>query len=182
MAEARRPGTFTRLCCYEPVVMPPAAMGADDEGDSGEKVGLAVLARKRRPTFSSKAAALENYAAKPPFNRFRPDALAAYVEFGFVDDGEGGATLACIREDEASVFDGALSAPAWAMLPAVDAPVTVLGGSDASDPVGRVVDVIAERLPAGRATRFERLGHFGPFEDPAAVGSAMAAAFRAGRR
>ncbi len=43
-------------------------------------------ARKRRPGFASLEEARENFASKPPMNRFDPAALDAYVTFGFVDE------------------------------------------------------------------------------------------------
>ncbi len=92
MAEARRPGTFMNLCCYEPVVFPPTSGSPDGFGG---RIPMAELARKRRANFPSRQAAYENYASKPPLNRLHPDALDAYVTFGFVDDPQGGVTLAC---------------------------------------------------------------------------------------
>src|SRR5205823_173369 len=44
LAEQRQPGTFTDLCLYEPVVIPPVAPG---EGFGGT-ISMSDLARKRR--------------------------------------------------------------------------------------------------------------------------------------
>ncbi len=45
-------------------------------------------------------------------NRFDPAALDAYVTYGFVDDsGRRTVTLACAREDEATVYEGAPRKP-----------------------------------------------------------------------
>jgi pimeloyl-ACP methyl ester carboxylesterase len=181
LAEARRPGTFTSLCCYEPVVIPPgwpAAPGPDGTGESPgpagpRPVGLAELARKRRPAFASRQAALDNYRVKPPFSRFHPEALEAYVEFGFVDAPDGTVTLACRREDEASTFDGAPLSPTWAELPGVRAPVAVLAGGDPVDPIGRIAPQVARRLPRGGFRAFADLDHFGPFTAPDEVGRVM---------
>ncbi|MBV9661057.1 MAG: alpha/beta hydrolase [Acidimicrobiales bacterium] len=174
MAEARRGGTFSSLCCYEPVVMPPdwAALVADGAG----RVSLAELARKRRPSFPSRQAALDNYRSKPPFGTFQPDVLDAYVEYGFVDEPDGSVTLACRREDEASVFEGALSSGAWGRLRHVRCPVAVLGGADLSNPVSRAAEQVARQLPQAGYRRFEELDHFGPMVDPAQVAGAAALA------
>jgi pimeloyl-ACP methyl ester carboxylesterase len=176
LAEARQPGTFASLCCYEPVAVPP---GLFDSG-SGDGPPLSDLARRRRSLFPSKAAARENFASKPPFSRFHPAALDAYVEYGFVEVG-GGVTLACAREDEASVYEGATKTGAWECLGSVRVPVTVVGGHDPADPVGRLVEDIARRIPRGAARRVEGLGHFGPFEDPERVAELAAEALGAGR-
>ena len=187
MAEARRPGTFTGLCCYEPVVIPPGMLaqapgtgspGAEPSGNGGSL--MSDLARRRRAVFESKSAARQNYASKPPFSRFDPAALDAYVEFGMVDTDQG-VTLACAREDEASVYEGAGRTDAWEHLGEVRVPVTVLGGQESIDPVGRLVEDVARRIPRGAALRVEGVGHFGPFEAPGRVADLAAAALGAGR-
>jgi pimeloyl-ACP methyl ester carboxylesterase len=172
LAEQRRPGTFTDLCCYEPVVNRP---GEPPDGVGG-RIPMSDLARKRRPRFASRQEARDNFAAKPPMSRFDPAALDAYVTYGFVDDPEGGVTLACTREDEASIYEGAAHAGAWARLPDVRPPVAVLGGEDPHDPVSRIIEDVARRLPRGGARRLTGLSHFGPFEDPLGVGRIAAAA------
>jgi pimeloyl-ACP methyl ester carboxylesterase len=173
LAEARQPGTFHDLCCYEPVVFPPTLASSDGFGG---RVPMAELARKRRPSFPSLQAAYDNYASKPPFARLDPAALEAYVTFGFVDEPGGGVTLACARDDEASVFEGAPQSGAWERLAEVRPPVTLLGGGDMTDPVSFALEDVARRLPRGGVRRFADLDHFGPFEDPIQVGAVMAAA------
>lgn len=181
LSEARRPGTFSAICCYEPVVVPPDGFGSAESG--GPHRGgnpLAELARKRRPTFGSRQEALENYRSKPPFANFTPEALACYVEYGFVDLPDGSVTLACIREDEAAVFEGALASPTWGVLNRVRSPVAVLAGSDPDDPVGRIAAEVARRLPRGGFRRFPHLDHFGPMTAPDEVGQVMSVALTYG--
>jgi pimeloyl-ACP methyl ester carboxylesterase len=175
LAERVRPGTFSDLCLYEPVVIPPTLF----TDGFGEQNSMSDLARKRRPSFASRQEAFENFRAKPPMNRFDPAALDAYVTYGFVDDPSGGVTLACSREDEASVYEGARTSGAWAHLGEIRPPVAVLGGGDAGEPVSQVVEDVARRLPRGGSRRFEALSHFGPFEDPLGVGRVAAEAFGA---
>jgi pimeloyl-ACP methyl ester carboxylesterase len=179
LAEARRPGTFSAICCYEPVVIPPGAFDSPGSAHPPENP-LAVLARKRRPAFPSRRAALDNYHSKRPFSLFTPEALECYVEHGFVDLADGSVTLACRREDEAAVFDGALHGPTWSALPDVRPPVAILAGGDPSDPVGRIAAAVARRLPRGGLRRFEHLDHFGPMAAPSEVGAVVALALHAG--
>jgi pimeloyl-ACP methyl ester carboxylesterase len=171
LAEQRQPGTFTGLCLYEPVVIPPAAPG---EGFGGS-ISMSDLVRKRRPSFPSRREARQNFASKPPMDRFDAAALDAYVTYGFVDDPAGGVTLACDREDEASVYEGAPGSHAWERLSQVQPPVTVLGGVDDRDPVSRFIEDVARQVPRGEARRLAGLSHFGPFEDPLGVGRMAAA-------
>ena len=180
LAEARRPGTFSAISCYEPVVFPrPEVAESEAIVLPVRDNPLAMLARKRRPSFPSRQAALENYRSKPPFAAFDPIALESYVEFGFVDEPDGTVTLACRREDEAAVFEGAMTSPTWGVLPEVRPPVAVLAGGDASDPVGVVATEVARRLPRGGLRRFAGLDHFGPMTAPDLVGQVMAVALGA---
>jgi pimeloyl-ACP methyl ester carboxylesterase len=176
MAEHDRPGTFRDLCCYEPVVLPPSLLEADR---GPERRDLGLLARKRRASFPSRVDARANYVSKPPFERFTRAALDAYVEFGLVDGPEG-VTLACVREDEASVYEGAPLNGVWDILGEVRAPVLFVGGDDRTDPVSAVIADLARQVPRGAARRMSGLSHFGPFEDPLSVGRVAAAAFGAG--
>jgi len=169
LAEQRRPGTFPRIYCYEPIVFPPMPprKGRD----------LSTAARKRRSHFPSREAARSNYAGKLPFSRFAPDALDAYVNYGFVDLPDGTVTLACARDDEASVYEGSLRHDGFQRLPEVQSPVTVARGGHDSDMGLEVQTAVSGRLPHPRTETFESLSHFGPMEDPLLVGGAIAGAF-----
>jgi pimeloyl-ACP methyl ester carboxylesterase len=173
LGEARRAGTFRALCCYEPAMFVPSVFGA---GGDETPVPMGDVARKRRAVFRSREDALENYRAKPPFNGFHPDALAAYVEHGLVDQPDGSVALACRREDEASVFEGAPASGAFEALAEVGVPVRVLGGSEGSDPLQRVAELVTPHLPHGSYARMKGLGHFGPMTAPGEVGDEAARA------
>ena len=80
LADANRPGVFAGMHLYEPIVFPPAP----ERGTRSDNP-LSAMARRRRSRFPSRAEALANYAGKPPFSRFRADALLAYVEGGFAE-------------------------------------------------------------------------------------------------
>ncbi len=66
-AEARRPGTFAGLWCFEPVVFPPE-FGRQRNDDNP----LAAGALRRRDRFDSALDARANYGAKPPMAAFDP--------------------------------------------------------------------------------------------------------------
>ena len=171
LAEERRPGTFDALYCYEPVVFPPHPVEGGPAGNP-----LSESARRRRDRFPDRDAAYDNYAAKPPFDVLRPDALQAYVDHGFADDPSGGVVLKAVPEHEARVYEMGGSHTAWDRLPEVTCPVTIgYGGRDTVGPAA-VAPLVAERLPHGRAERYDDLGHFGPLEDPDRVADQAAAA------
>jgi pimeloyl-ACP methyl ester carboxylesterase len=95
-----------------------------------------------------------------------------------VDLPDGSVTLACVREHEATVYEGAWRNHVWNRLPNIRLPVTVLGGFDPCDPVSRSIEDVARQFPRGEARRLEGLRHFGPFEEPLTVGRVAAAALR----
>jgi pimeloyl-ACP methyl ester carboxylesterase len=138
---------------------------------------ISAGALKRRRRFDSRQAAIDNFASKPPFDVFTPDALALYVGHGFVDDPEGGVTLACRPEDEAATYDAAITPDAWDHLPAVEVPVRLACGGVSSHLPAPTLGGVAARLPKGELEVMEGLGHFAPFESPGRVAVSIRAAF-----
>lgn len=169
LAEAARPGTFSSLWCYEPIVFEPAEGPASPDGN-----GLADGAARRRDTFPSREDAIANYASKRPLRVLHPDALAAYVEHGFDEQADGSVVLRCRPEDEAQVYRMGGAHRGWAILPDVACPTTIACGGPTATIGETMATRIAERLARGRVEVFEQLGHFGPLEDPAAVADVVA--------
>ena len=66
LAEAERPGTFSSLWCYEPIVWP------DPDEARARAATLAEGARHRRDRFPSKDEAQANFASKRPFSALAP--------------------------------------------------------------------------------------------------------------
>lgn len=171
LAEQRRPGTFRALYLYEPVVMPPEyAIGRNPDNP------LSQGARRRRDTFDTVEAAMENYASKLPFSTLHPDALRAYVDHGFAPTDDGLITLKCRPEHEAEVYAHGTAHQAFLELGSVRCPVTIALGIEETVPAvfGRAIadnlaDAIVESIPT--------LAHFGPLEDPGLVADSIVAAF-----
>ncbi len=170
MAEQRRPGTFSALWLYEPILVPWSG-----RMPTGSVNPMAETARRRRPWFPDRHAAWANFSAKPPLSGLAPAALAAYVEHGLRDRPDGGSVeLKCRPETEARVFEGGFGSGAFDRLGEVSCPVTVaIGGS--GGPAGWGPSV-AEALPHGRLERHPELTHFGPMQDPPAMAAAVRAA------
>lgn len=167
LAEEARPGTFAGLYCIEPIGL------ATDEPPPPEPLHpMATRAAARRDDFASRAQALATYAAKPPFASVDPEALEAYVEFGFRDDPAGGVRLRCRPAVEAAVFAHGLSHPAYRDLARVAAPVTLAVGDRSVAVTADAMDAWAARLPRGRVEVLAGLGHFAPLDAPAAVAAA----------
>jgi pimeloyl-ACP methyl ester carboxylesterase len=174
MAELLRPGTFARLWLYEPIVV-PRPEGSPVTGPNS----LAVGARRRRRTFPSRDAAYANYAGKPPMASFAPEALRAYVDFGFRDRPGGDVELKCAPEVEGATFENGPTAGVFERLGDVGTEVVVAAGGDGGMPA-QLAPMVAGALPRGRLERHEDLSHFGPQEAPAAVAAAIRAALDLG--
>jgi len=172
MAEQARPGTFSAIYCYEPVLVaadPP--LGRDDDSV------LAARARRRRPSFASREEALRHYASKAPLDAVVPEALRAYVDHGFEDAPDGGVRLKCQPEHEATVYEMATAHDAWARLSDVACPVAVACGSDSDGCTPERARSHVGRLKRGRSLVLDGLGHLGPLERPDRVAASMLSFF-----
>jgi pimeloyl-ACP methyl ester carboxylesterase len=167
LAELARPGTITAAYLFEPIVIPP-----ESEITTRDNI-MATSARKRREVFGSREEALYRYASRPPLGELRADALAAYVEHGFVDQEDGTVRLACRAESEARTFEatGKMTAE---MAPSVRSPILV-GIGDRGEPPNPAsfAPFLVDALPAGRLLSYAHLGHFGPLQDPVTVADDM---------
>ncbi len=163
LAEIDAPGTLARAYLWEPIVFP--GRGLDGPGANP----MSGPARKRRPAFESKSQAFERYAGRAPLSSLRIDALAAYVEHGFIQQDDGSVTLACTPDHEARTFE-APDKPTLADLHDVLCPVAVASGAE--DPAGlpeQLAPAIADALARGEIRHHGHLGHLGPLQDPAFV-------------
>lgn len=163
MAAQRNPGLFDLVVAFEPIVFPPSppdtAIGPSP---------LVEAARRRRASFASFEAAIDNYGSKPPLQVFHPDALRLYVAHGFRPAPEG-VRLKCDPEHEARTFEQSRNHPVWDQLPEIETPVVVIGSGD-GEPPATIAHPIAERLPRSRFVDGRHWDHFGPFVDPSGVG------------
>ena len=135
---------------------------------------LADGAARRRPTFASRAAAIENYAGKRPLGTWRADVLHAYVRHGFVEGEDGQVHLACRPDDESRIFRGGGDHGGSEHLGEVTCPVVVACGAEPVGPAA-FAPSIAAGLPDGRLELHPHLDHFGPQEAPGALAASVAA-------
>ena len=171
LAEQARPGTFSALYLYEPVVVPE-----DFVTDRNPDNPLSNGARRRRDTFESFDSAFENYASKPPFNSLHPEVLRVYVDHGFNQNPDGTVSLKCLPENEADVYAHGMSHHAFAALHEVSCPVTIAVGVEDTVPAV-FARPIADALPMGTVASFPELAHFGPLENPSLVAASILDAF-----
>jgi pimeloyl-ACP methyl ester carboxylesterase len=162
-AEARRPGTFAGLWCFEPIVWPEVTAEL-----IASREPLIAGALRRRDRFASREEAYENFASKPPLGSLDPAALRAYVVWGFAPDGDG-IRLRCSPEVEAAIYRQGLVHDGFARLGDVRCPVVVGKGGRSVAVEPEVARAQVDALPDATLVTFPSLGHFGPLEDPAGV-------------
>jgi pimeloyl-ACP methyl ester carboxylesterase len=170
MAAHRNPGLFQRLVLFEPIVFPPMGIRPGGEGDSP----LVAGARRRRTSFPSYEAAISNFSAKPPLSSFTPEALDAYVRFGFAEGEDGQVHLKCRPETEAATFASSGSHHMWDALPEISTPVLVLAGRVEQMQPSAISSSIAELLPNGFYLERADLDHFGPMTHPSEIAQLIA--------
>jgi pimeloyl-ACP methyl ester carboxylesterase len=161
MAAHRDPSLFSHLVVFEPIVF-PTDMGPRPEGPNP----LVAGARRRRASFASFEAAIENFAAKPPLRAFTASALEAYVRHGFRRGEDGAVHLKCLPETEARTFESGNGHATWDVLPEIRTPVLVVAGVEEEFQPSARARPIAEALPNGRYLQSDDLDHFGPMTHP----------------
>jgi pimeloyl-ACP methyl ester carboxylesterase len=176
LAEQTRPGTFSSLYCYEPIVY----TGDEPLVPAADGNPLAAGALRRRDLFASRPEALANFSSKAPFDHLDADVLTAYIDNAFRPTPDG-LRLRCRPADEALVYAHALAHDAFAGLRRVSCPVTLVCGSETDAMGPGALRRMAGRLPHSRVEVMSGLGHFGPLEDPRGLArSVEAAAVRGG--
>jgi pimeloyl-ACP methyl ester carboxylesterase len=137
LVDEQRPGFVRHLVLCEGIAfdgdrVPIVRRAEDADADNP----MATIARKRRPVWPDRATVRESYAGRPPLDVLAPEALDAYVHWGFADRPDGQVELACSPEDEATQFEVAMAdngAPAAGRhLAELSCSATVLNG-DASN-------------------------------------------------
>ena len=123
---------------------------------------------------SSTDEAYDNYSGKPPMSLMTPEALRAYVEWGFRRTASGDVELRCDPEFESDTFAASWSNGAWELLPDVDVPTVVVSGAVVEAGPSSASSLIAGRLPHAELVVLEHQTHFGPFSHPDEVAALIA--------
>jgi pimeloyl-ACP methyl ester carboxylesterase len=168
LLEARRPGSFGRLWCYEPIVFP-----TDDALERDDDAPLAVSARKRRAIWPSKDEAATAFASRPPLDVLDPEVLHAYVEHGLTERTHGMVGLKCRPEYEAEVYAEMTTNGVYSCLRDVRCPTLIACGETTDAIVPKLGQMVVDRLPDARLEVLPGVGHFGPMQDPATIVSSI---------
>ncbi|MEX1004757.1 MAG: alpha/beta hydrolase [Acidimicrobiia bacterium] len=165
MAELVNPGSFDALVLIEPILFGPPYLPANDHP-------LVSLALRRRAVFESRAGVEASYSSKPPFAAWDVDALAGYLDGGFIED-HGQVRLACQPTAEAAVFAASAVHAAWERIGEITIPVTILYGADTDTFEAGHAEVMGQRFANAVVESVPDTGHFLPMERPDVVAAAV---------
>ena len=166
---ALRPATFSKLLLLDPTIRWPESYGTPPLN--------AGFIRKRRVRWPSPEAMLESFRDRPPFDRWQPEVLRDYCDWGLIPQ-DGEYLLACPPDAEASVYECSRETQAnlHSVIPSIALPVTVLRAGAmgrplfSDDPSPSPTDPqLAARFPRGRDVLLPQHSHYIPMEDPALV-------------
>ncbi len=175
MAAAAAPQLARRLVLFEPVIFPAEMRTAGGAAASP----LVEGARRRRPVFSDRQAALQAYRGRGAFATWPEEMIADYVADGFRETPGGEVTLACQPSFEAAIF-AFQGHDAWRALEQCRCPIDILRAE--LDSTFRTAGREGELTGDGRI-RIETIAgasHFLPMERPQLVRDALARAAAAG--
>lgn len=169
-AAALAPNLFSALLLIEPIILPPPYRRVN--------IPLARAAQRRRDRFDSREAAYERFASGP-METWQPEALAAYVDYGFVDDGEGVA-IKCQPAVEADVFREGSNHDTWDLVPDIAIPVTIVSGELSETHAQPFLDALSGHFDQPTMIAVPGTGHFLPMERPDVIASLVADALDGG--
>lgn len=162
LAAQRRPDLFVSAWAFEPILF---GTGTVDRGEDAP--GIAKGALRRRRSFASRAEVVERLGSKLPLSLLHPDALKAYVDYGFADQPDGTVELCCTPENEAAVFEHH-AAGAFEAAGTISFPFATAASGDGQPPAARIY-FAAATYPHLTLIEYPDLTHFGPLQDPIRV-------------
>lgn len=135
-----RPGRVKKLMLCEAIAFGfdelPRREPGSGAGDGGNY--MSAIARKRRAVWADRETVRASYASRPPLDVLAPEALDAYIRWGFHDRPDGHVELACAPEVEATLFESTgldAGAPtAWRHLAELTVDAVVLRGTTSDLP------------------------------------------------
>jgi pimeloyl-ACP methyl ester carboxylesterase len=165
---ALRPETYSALLLVDPTIFPRAYYG--------DRAPDASFTLRRRNHWKSADEMFERFHARMPFQRWRPEILRDYCDFGVLPDGDG-FVLACPPRVEASIYQNSKE-PGSNIYPEVSTVrhrVTVMRAGKVRDQ--RVFDLsasptapdLASHFINGREVLLEDASHYIAMEAPEKV-------------
>eukprot|EP00210_Caulerpa_lentillifera_P009148 g8722.t1 len=177
LAEQASPGLFESMFLYETVLSDKTWSSEDQKRN--DLLVKSSLSRQRK--FLSEEEAFRILASKKPFNSFNSQVLQDYIHYGFRHTGNNKEIeLITSPESEAQIFtENKSDIP---LIPEKIKCKVMVSIGDSTSYAHYAIRVrsfeLVEKLPEGVMKVFCGLSHFGPFEDPYAIGESCIQFFR----
>ena len=166
LAELARPGTFSSLVLVEPIIFPPPYGRYPDNP-------MAAGALRRKPGFTSRQAAYDNFSSKSAFAGWDDRAMRAYVAGGLREEGNG-VVLKCAPEAEAEFFTAATAHAAWDRLDEIETPVLMMAGENSTTHQEQFLADLCSRMPSAEYEVVPASSHFVWMEQPGVIAARVA--------
>lgn len=165
----KRPDLVRGLCLIDPVLMPPrfyAGLRAPGAVLANRYfLPIARKAAKRRATFASREEARDALTGRGFFKSFSAQALADYVDDGYLDAPDGSVRLACSPAYECATFAAQRHDP-WAALGKAPSPMVVLRAETGSTCPRSSAERLKSLRTDARVATIEGSTHALPWERP----------------
>ena len=127
---------------------------------------LASKSIKRRNFWHDAAEARAYLKSRSLFRDWDEEFIDLYIQYGMIEKANGGLTLTCSPEREASLFMADAGYDPWPLLPKISCPVLVLEGEKSENRQFIDLKAAASRLPHGSYRLVRDAGHLIPMEKP----------------
>ncbi len=167
LASVKNPELFRQLILIDPVILPwygTLLFQLLPYSVKKKILPMVAIAAKRRSLWKDRKEAKEFLLTKKVFQRFDPDVLEDFVQFGLIND-QNGVTLAYPGIWESHVY--ATAPYLWNIIHKVPCPITIVKAeySDVIDE--RRWKLLQKKIPHGQFVEMKNVGHLVPFEQPA---------------
>ncbi|MDJ0790403.1 MAG: alpha/beta hydrolase [Acidimicrobiia bacterium] len=159
-AEILEPGTFRHLVLIEPILFPPP--------HGRTNIPLADLAQHRRSVFPDRDATHRRFSRGGPYAAWDPFVLDLYVDHAW-GPGPEGWEIKCGPAVEADYYREGNNVDTWDRLPEIQAPVTLVAGSESDTHTGEYLHALERRFAAVDLVVVEDHGHLVPMESPRSI-------------
>ena len=168
LAAATAPDRIGRLLVIEPIVPAPVTRAGAPPGPAGDP-SMAEQARHRRAVFPTRAALMNRWSGRAPFNTWDPEVFNDYVRFGLSAEADGSMRLLCPPEIEAQMYEQPLDPDMPGALTRIRGPVLLASGAASGANFHAMAARAAALIPQARRRMLPAGTHFLPMEQPHAM-------------
>ena len=155
-AELMHPGRFSRIVLIDAIIAPPEFFPVPHP--------YAEKSRKRKHKFTSQTEAQQRLGNKPPMQTWHPQALNAYLEYGFSKADDGSIHLKCPGSIEAWVYEYSGFVNLYDRLEEIQAETLIVTGEKSY--MVEHAHHQHSRIPHAELITLPDTGHFIPQEKP----------------